>query len=73
MKKDTQIALAVIVLLALAALSSVKRGAAPKGSGGNRGACCPLIQSLNQMSLSAGTNAPVPVVSTNKQSAINHL
>ena len=73
MKKDTQIALAVIVLLALAALSSVKRGAAPKGSGGNRGACCPLINSLNQMSLVRETNAPVPIFLTNKQPATNHL
>ena len=73
MKRSTQIALVGLVLLALAALSSVKRGSAPKSSGDNRGACCPLIQTLNQMSLTTGTNAPVAVVPTNQQPATNHL
>ena len=66
MKRDTQIALVGFVLLALAALSSVKRSAASKG------ACCPLMQSLNHMSLAAGTNAPVRIVPTNKEPFTNH-
>ena len=73
MKRGTQIALVGLVLLALAALSSVKRGAAPKDGGNNRGACCPLMQSLNQMSLATGTNAPGLIVSTNKEAFTNHL
>jgi hypothetical protein len=72
MKRDTQIALVGFVLLALAALSSVKRSAASKGGGNDRGACCPLMQSLNRMSLATGTNAPVLIVSTNKEPFTNH-
>jgi len=73
MKKGTQIALVGLVLLTLVALSSVRRGAASKGDGENRGACCPLIQSLNQMSLTIGTNAPVPIAPTNREPLTNHL
>jgi hypothetical protein len=70
MKRGPQIALVGFVLLGLAALSSVKRGAAPKDAGNNGGACCPLIQSLNKMSLATGTNAPV--VPTNKEPLTSH-
>ena len=73
MKRGTQIALVGFVLLALTALSSVKRGAATKDGGNNGGACCPLIQSLNQMSFATGTNAPGAIVPTNQQPATNHL
>jgi hypothetical protein len=72
MKRGSQIALVGFVLLALAALSSVKRGAAPKDAGTNGGACCPLIQSLNQMSLATGTNAPGHIVPANKEPLTNH-
>ena len=72
MKKGTQIALVGFVLLAFAALSSVKRGAATKDGGNNRGACCPLMQSLNQKSFATGTNAPGLIVSTNKEAFTNH-
>jgi hypothetical protein len=72
MKRGTQLALVGFVLLALAALSSVKRGAATKDGDNNGGACCPLIQSLNQMSLANGTNAPGLIVSTNKERSTNH-
>lgn len=71
MKRSTQIALVGFVLLALAALSSVKRGAATKDGGNNRGACCPMIQSFNQMSLATGSNAPVLLVPTNKEPVTN--
>ena len=72
MKRRTQIALVGLVLLAFAALSSVKRGAATKDGGTSRGACCPLMQSLNQMSLATGSNVPVLIVPTNKEPSTNH-
>jgi hypothetical protein len=71
MKRGTQIALVGLALLALAALSSAKRGAAPRDGGNNRGACCPLMQSLNQMTSATGTNAPGLIVPTNKEPSIN--
>ncbi len=73
MKRNTQVVLVGFVLLALAALSSVKRGAAPTNAGNNSGACCPLIQSPDQMSLATGTNAPVLNVPTNKEPLTQHL
>ncbi len=57
MKRSTQIGLGALLLLALAALSSVKRGAALHKSDGARDACCPLVQSLNDMSLTTSTNS----------------
>ncbi len=72
MKRGTQIALIGLVLLAFAALSSVKRGALTKDGGNHRGACCPLMQSLNQMSLATGTNVPDLLVPTNKEAFTNH-
>lgn len=73
MKRGTQIALIGLVLPAFAALSSVKRRAAPKDAGSNGGACCPLIQSLNQMSLATRTNAPVLNVPTNQEPLTHDL
>jgi hypothetical protein len=72
MRRGAQVSLVGFVLLGLAALSFVKRGAAPKETGNNGGACCPLIQSLNQMSLAAGTNVSVLNVATNSHPAIDH-
>ena len=72
MKRSTRIAQVGLLLLAFAALSSVQRGSAPKSSGDNRGACCPLMQSLNQKSFATGTNAPGLIVSTNKEAFTNH-
>ena len=65
MKRNTQVVLVGFVLLALAALSSAKRGATPRNAGNNSGACCPLIQSLSHMSLATRTNEPVLIVHTN--------
>lgn len=72
MKRSTQIALAGLLLLALAALSSIKRGAALQKGDGVRGACCPLVQSLNEMSLTTSTNRPGFVDVTNSHPATNH-
>jgi hypothetical protein len=72
MKKRTQIIFVGVALLALAAFSSMKRGSASK-DGSSGGACCPLIQSSDQMSWASRTNAPIPVVPTNQQPATNHL
>ena len=72
MRRGTQIALVGLVLLAFAALPSLKQRSAPGRAESSRGACCPLIQSLNDMSPAIGTNAPVPLVLTNKQPATNY-
>ncbi len=72
MKRSTQIAIAGLVLLALAALSSVKRGGAVQKGDKARGACCPLVQSLNQMSLATSTNRPGSIHATNSHPATNH-
>jgi hypothetical protein len=70
MKKRTQIVFVGIALLALAAFSSMKR-ASPSKNGSSGGACCPLMQSFNQMSWAAGTNAPAPAAPTDQQPATN--
>jgi hypothetical protein len=72
MKRSTQIALAGLVLVALAALPSVKRGATLQKGDGVRGACCPLVQSLNEMSLKTSTNKSGFVEATNSHPAIDH-
>lgn len=71
MKRGTQSALVGVVLLALAALSSVNRGRASKESDGNGAACCPLVRTFNQMSLATRTNGPVLIVLTNKEALTN--
>ncbi len=72
MKRSTQIAIAGLVLLALAALSSVKRGGAVQKGDQARGACCPLVQSLNEMSLTTSTNLPGVMGATNMHPATSH-
>jgi hypothetical protein len=64
--------MAGLLLLALAALSSVKRGAALQRGDVVRGACCPLVQSLNEMSLTTSTNKPGFVDATNSHPATDH-
>jgi hypothetical protein len=56
MKPRTQIILLITVLLGVAALSSMKRGARSDADGRNSGACCPLIAALNAKPVAVGTN-----------------
>lgn len=55
MKSRTKIILALAILLGVAALTSMRRGANP-GRGANGGACCPLTSALNAKMAIAGTN-----------------
>ena len=61
MKQRTQIFLVGAVLLGVAAVSSVKRGARCDAGSGGGGACCPLMSGLNLL----GTNSWATAVSTN--------
>ena len=72
MKRGTRAALVGPVLLALAALPFIQRGAASKAAGRSGGACCPLIQALDEMSLVTRTNTAVPPAATNPAPATNH-
>ncbi len=72
MNRSTQIALAGLLLLALAALSSGKRGATLHKGDGAGAACRPLVQSLNQMSLTTSTNRPRLIDATNSHPATNN-
>lgn len=69
MTRRTQIALTGMALLALGALSSLKKGAPSKKAPGNGGACCPLPQSLDQISLADGTNGKRVSIGTNSHPA----
>jgi hypothetical protein len=55
MKPRTQVILVVAVLLGVAALSSIKRGANP-GRAQNGGACCPLMAALDVKPVAISTN-----------------
>ena len=55
MKTRTRVILVAALLLAVAALSSMKRGVNSDGTP-NGGACCPLMAALNLNPLVAGTN-----------------
>jgi len=55
MKPRAQIILISAVLLGVAALSSIKRGADASSAGRNRGACCPLMAALDARRMSSAT------------------
>ncbi|MCL4786829.1 MAG: hypothetical protein KJ070_08555 [Verrucomicrobia bacterium] len=56
MKPRAQIILLVAVLLGLAAWSSMQRGVRSAATGGNGGACCPLLATLDTKLFAVGTN-----------------
>ncbi len=56
MKPRTQIILVGALLVGVAALSSMKRGAQTDSTGRNRGACCPFMLTPDRMPMSSLTN-----------------
>lgn len=68
MKSRTQILLALAVLLGIAVLSSIQRGANP-GRAQNGGACCPLMAALDARPVVAATNR-VPTTNATPQQVI---
>ena len=71
MKRRTETVLVGAVLVAFVAFSSLRRGAGSQKDDGRCGACCPLVQAMEEMSRTAGTNRALSVVGTNAQTAAN--
>jgi hypothetical protein len=70
MKSRTQILLALAVLLGIAVLSSIQRGANP-GRAQNGGVCCPLLAALDGKPVAGVTN-PIPTTHASAQQVITY-